>query len=272
MNPAIKFTSPIGIFDSGIGGLSHAKAIANYLPHQSLIYIGDIQHFPYGSKTQAEIQFYCLPIVEYLLKQNCKIIVIACNTATAAALPMIREFVGARALVLDVVSVIIDYAAEHFADQKLGLIATDYTIASQVYAKKLGERAPRIQLAAIATPQLIYRIETEINAPTAERTQSYDLLIKEYLSVEALQNIKALILGCTHYPFVKKQISHYYHNQMPLIDSATLIADCIVEKLKELPAQNIPSKRQFFCTQVSQPFSQAVRSFFEQEAELLELP
>jgi glutamate racemase len=185
--------SPIGIFDSGIGGLSHARAISDRFSFQSLIYIGDIAHFPYGSKTRAEIQSYCLPIVEYLLNQGCKQIVIACNTATAAALDFIRDFVGDRAQIIDVVSVIVDYAAAHFANKKLGLIATDYTIASGVYTKAFAKAAPSITLSSLATPQLIYQIETEIHHPDASRVKTYDFLIQQYLSNAKLQGIEALI-------------------------------------------------------------------------------
>ena len=294
MNDKLKTEYPIGIFDSGMGGLSHAKAIANGLPHQSLIYIGDIQHFPYGLKTTEELKSYCLPIVDYLLKQHCKIIVVACNTATAAAIDPIRDFVGDRAVVIDVVSLIVDYAAKHFAHQKLGLIGTEYTIGSKVYDKAFAAQAPSIELCSIATPSLIYHIETEINKLNPERTEVYDDLIRKYLSVPVLQDIQALILGCTHYPFVKDRISAYYQHKMPLIDSAVLVAEAIsrhceaalaavaIQELaidapagrldcfgRKLPRND--ERSHFFCTQVSEPFSQAVKYFFDQEAELLTL-
>jgi glutamate racemase len=261
--------NPIGIFDSGIGGLSHAKAIADRLPHQSLIYIGDIQHFPYGTKTQEELISYCLPIVEYLLNQGCEIIVIACNTASSAAAQSIRDWVGDRAMVLDVISLIVDYAALHCSNQKLGLIGTDYTINSQVYEKALFNEAPSIQLSSIATPELIYHIETEINTPNEKRTKCYDALIHQYLSVNALQNIQALILACTHYPFVKERINRYYNNQIPLIDSANLVAERLEKELKGTP--DTKSQKIFYCTQRSDAFNEAAESFFKQKTELLVL-
>jgi glutamate racemase len=199
--------------------------------------------------------------------------------------------VGDRAIVIDVVSLIVEYAAKHFQNQKLGLIGTEYTVGSRVYEKAFVEQAPSIELSSIATPSLIYHIEKEINKLHPKRIEVYDALIQKYLSVESLKNIQALILGCTHYPFVKDRISAYYQYKIPLIDSSVLVAERIsrhCEEQSDVAIQCVEidaSARRldcfgrkfsrkhggshFFCTQASEPFAQAVKYFFEQEAELL---
>jgi len=129
--------SPIGIFDSGIGGLTVANAIHKILPNEQLIYFGDTAHFPYGEKSADAIKYYSLRISDFLLKQNCKMIVIACNTASSLAYQVVKQQVGDNAMVVSVIEPVVSSVAALYKHGRIGVIATKGTIKSDVYAKKL---------------------------------------------------------------------------------------------------------------------------------------
>jgi glutamate racemase len=111
--------SPIGIFDSGIGGLTVAKAVKNVLPNESLIYFGDTEHLPYGDKSTAAIQAFSIKICDFLLKKDCKIILIACNSASVAAFDLINEYVAKKAIVLNVIDPMVTYASKKFSEMEM---------------------------------------------------------------------------------------------------------------------------------------------------------
>jgi glutamate racemase len=113
---------PIGIFDSGIGGLTVAHAVSTLLPHEDLIYFGDTAHLPYGDKSSAAIQSYTVKICDLLLKQNCKVILIACNSASSAAYHLAKEYVGSKAKVINVIDPVITYISLHLDNKTIGLI------------------------------------------------------------------------------------------------------------------------------------------------------
>ncbi len=134
-----KASDPIGIFDSGIGGLTVAQAVKKRLPGENLIYFGDTAHLPYGDKSTAAIQAYSIKICDDLLQHNCKVILIACNSASAAAYELVKEYVGSKAKVMNVIDPVINYLREKLIQTKVGLIATKQTVLTGVYTKKVKE-------------------------------------------------------------------------------------------------------------------------------------
>jgi glutamate racemase len=146
---------PIGIFDSGIGGLTVAHAVNTLLPQESIIYFGDTAHLPYGDKSTAAIQSYTIKIADVLLKNNCKVILIACNSASAAAYQLVKEYVGSRAKVLNVIDPAVQYVAKKYQGKTIGLIGTKKTVSSNVYRKRLDKTNSDIELKALATPLLV---------------------------------------------------------------------------------------------------------------------
>src|SRR3954465_13295703 len=130
---------PIGIFDSGIGGLTVAHAIKKLLPAENMIYFGDTAHLPYGDKSEAAIQAYSIRIADILLKKGCKVIVIACNSASSAAYELLREYVQKDTHIINVIDPMVDYVLTQYEAQDIGLIGTKRTVQSGVYARKIDE-------------------------------------------------------------------------------------------------------------------------------------
>jgi len=214
-----KASDPIGIFDSGIGGLTVARAVKNLLPDESIIYFGDTAHLPYGDKSTAAIQAYSIKICDIFLQRKCKVILIACNSASAAATDLVKEYVGKRAKVFNVIEPAVNYVRETYQDSTIGLIGTKQTVGSGVYESKVAALENNLKLNSIATPLLVPMIEEGF----LQGTISQDI-INEYLKKPALQEIRALILGCTHYPLIKDQVSNFYNGKVEIIDSSEIVA------------------------------------------------
>jgi len=125
-------SQPIGIFDSGIGGLTVMQAIVNHLPHENIIYFGDTAHLPYGDKSAAAIQAYSVKIAHMLLQQKCKLILIACSSASTAAYELVKEYTASQAIVMNVIDPVIQLIREKYAHKNIGLIGTRQTVNSNV--------------------------------------------------------------------------------------------------------------------------------------------
>ena len=149
----------IGIFDSGIGGLTVAHAIKHILPNERLIYFGDTAHLPYGDKSPAAVQAYSIKITDLLIKRGCKVIVIACNTASSVANELLKEYTASRAKVINVVDPMVVKVAESTSSDKIGVIGTKGTIASGIYKHKLMELKPNLRVEEVPTPLLVPMIE-----------------------------------------------------------------------------------------------------------------
>ncbi|MDH4058429.1 MAG: aspartate/glutamate racemase family protein, partial [Cyclobacteriaceae bacterium] len=142
---------PIGIFDSGIGGLTVAHAIREALPNESLIYFGDTAHLPYGDKSEAAIQAYSVKIADILLKKECKVIVIACNSASSAAYELLKEYVRVIQII-NVIDPMVELVSNNYQGKRVGLIGTKRTVHSGVYGKKIEEAGKGTLLHSLATP------------------------------------------------------------------------------------------------------------------------
>lgn len=262
--------TPIGIFDSGIGGLTVTRAIRRLLPQEDIIYFGDTAHMPYGDKSTEAIQAYSIKIVNFLLSQQCKAIVIACNSASSAAYKLIREYVGNRALVVNVIDPMVEHVAEHYAGKKIGLIGTKQTVRSNVYKKKIDDLRKGIQLQAMATPLLAPMIE-EGYAGHPIMAQ----VIRDYLHKAAFEDIQALILGCTHYPLIKEMIENYFEGKVAVLDSSEIVARAVEAKLHSFDLKRADSQAgqaQFFVSDYTPAFEEMTGIFFGEHAKLTLYP
>ena len=195
---------PIGIFDSGIGGLTVAGAIHRLLPDEQLIYFGDTAHLPYGDKSPEAIKSYSLNIGRFLLSQKCKMIVIACNTASSHAYQALVDDIGNYVRVVNVIDPVIEILVKENRHHNVGVIGTKATIQSGIYASKLAAIDPSMKVFSMATPLLAPMIEEGYFDNNISHT-----VIHEYLSSPKLKDIDSLVLACTHYPLIKKEIDDY---------------------------------------------------------------
>lgn len=261
--------APIGVFDSGIGGLTVAHALLNRLPHERLIYFGDTAHMPYGDKSTAAIQAYSIKIAHMLLQQGCKLILIACNTASAASYELVKEYVGSKALVMNVIDPIVRFLNVHYAGKKIGLIGTRQTVNSHIYKKKLDDLNADIQLVSHPTNLLAQAIEEFGSHPII------DHLLQEYLSHASLQNIDGLVLACTHYPVIKQRIAHFYANQIDVIDASVAVAEAVKSHLERHALLNTASglkERRFYLSDYTESFSENAKLFFSDPLQLESYP
>src|SRR6185369_2929951 len=180
-------SQPIGIFDSGIGGMTVAHAIKQLMPNENLIYFGDTAHLPYGDKSAAAIQAYSIKIADVLLKNNCKVIVIACNSASSAAYELLKEYVHQEVEVINVIDPMVSWIGEKYNQCNIGLIGTKRTVQSGIYSKKIEALDKKINLHALPTPLLVPMIEEGF----FNNKISHDI-IEEYLRDAILQDIEAL--------------------------------------------------------------------------------
>jgi glutamate racemase len=257
--------NPIGIFDSGIGGLTVAQAVTEVLPHENIIYFGDTAHLPYGDKSTAAIQAYSIKICDLLLRERCKLILIACNSASAAAYDLTREYIASKAKVLNVIDPTVAYVGQQFGGQTVGLIGTKQTVNSGVYEQKVRELGRDIQLRSLATPLLAPVIEEGFFNNSISES-----VIHTYLSDPQLDGIRALILGCTHYPLVKEEIQAYYAGSVEVIDASRIVAESVRRYLADngLLKGDSGSFRKFFVSDYTPSFEASTRIFFGERLHL----
>lgn len=261
----LKPEQPIGIFDSGVGGLTVAKEIKRLLPHENLIYFGDTKHLPYGEKSREAIVGYSEKITEFLLEKNCKAIVIACNSATANALNEVVALVAARVPVIDVINPVAEKVAYEIHNN-IGVIATKATVNSGLYRKTIRKHNKFIKVDELATPLLVPAIEEGFrNHPITHS------IIYNYLSHHKLKNIETLILGCTHYPLLIDEIKQYYGNRVRVIDSPNIVAGqlkMILEQHKILNDGQETPTYEFFLSDITKNFEKISKKFFGKSIQL----
>ena len=265
-------TRPIGIFDSGIGGLTVARAVARRLPHERLVYFGDTAHLPYGEKSTAAIQAYSIKICDVLLRQHCKLILIACNSASAAAYELVREYVGSKALVVGMIDPVVAHVGRHYAGRPVGLIGTKQTVGSNIYRKKIDQLDLGVDLHALATPLLVPMIEEGFFEGRVSEE-----IIRAYLDHPALQGIEALLLACTHFPLIRPQMEAHYQGRVAVVDPSDVVAATVAEALagRQLlasPAAGAAPKHHFYVSDFTRSFEESTRLFFGQEVQLEHYP
>ena len=258
--------NPIGIFDSGIGGLTIAHAIKNKLPYESLIYFGDTKHLPYGEKSEQAIKDYSLKIAEFLKKNNCKAIIIACNSASSTAYNHIKKNINSIPI-FNVIDPIVSFISKKYFNKKIGVIGTKATIQSGIYENKILEKNSSLSVASLETPLLAPMIEEGFFNQEISST-----IIKNYLNDKKLDKIDILVLACTHYPLIQNEIISFY-NKIDVIDSSKIIADYIHEELYKSKILNQANKAKFnfIISNFTESFSKSANIFFKENISLEEI-
>lgn len=266
---SINSSSPIGIFDSGIGGLTVAHKVREMLPEERIIYFGDIAHLPYGDKSAAAIQAYSIKVTDVLLQQGCKLILIACNSASAAAFELVKEYVGSKAKVFNVIDPVVQYTAVHYSNKKVGLIGTKQTVNSGIYEQKIKQLNASVDLSSLATPLLVPMIEEGF----FENKISHEI-INTYLNDATLKGIEALILGCTHYPLVKREIDELLNGKVDILDSASIVAKALKTFLanENLLADKHEGNDRFLVSDITKSFESSAKMFFQDLIKLEKYP
>jgi len=262
---AVLSSRPIGVYDSGIGGLTVAHAIRQLLPNESMIYFGDTAHLPYGDKSEAAIQAYSIKIADILLKKGCKVIVIACNSASSAAYELLKEYVRKDTHIINVIDPMVDFVLDNFPGKNIGLIGTKRTVQSDVYSRKIKEGNKNITVHSLATPLLAPMIEEGFF-----NNQISHEIIAQYLSEPVLDNIEALILACTHYPLIKKEIDSFYGGRMKILDSSEIIAVALRKYLESEGILNHSGiqDQHFLVSDYTDSFEASARMFFHETVHL----
>ena len=253
--------APIGIFDSGVGGLTVARAILDQLPNESTIYIGDTARGPYGPRSLAEVRDFSLETLDFLVSQGVKALVIACNTASAAMLRDARERYSIP--VIEVIQPAVRRAVAASRTGRVGVIGTRATIDSQAYLDAFAA-APQLTIQSIACPlfvEYVERGETSGDAITK--------VAREYLQPMIDADVDTLVLGCTHYPLLTGVISYVMGNGVSLVSSAEETAKDLYRVLIENSLLRAPSStpptHTFLATGDAQAFESLARRFLGPE-------
>ncbi|MEY3185649.1 MAG: hypothetical protein RIR58_385 [Actinomycetota bacterium] len=259
-NQANQADQPIGIFDSGLGGLTVARAIIDQLPNESTIYFGDTARGPYGPRPLAEVRSFALEIMDSLVNVGVKAIVIACNTASAAMLRDARERYSIP--VIEVIQPAVRRAVSATKSGRIGVIGTQTTIDSQAYNDAFAA-APQLDLTTVACPDFVNfveRGETSGAAVTAAAERYFQTLKKA--------DIDTLVLGCTHYPLLTGVISYVMGNEVTLVSSAEETAKDLYRVLVQnnlLRTQSTPATHQFISSGDPENFANLARRFLGPE-------
>jgi glutamate racemase len=217
----------IGIFDSGVGGLTVVRAILEQIPGYDIVYFGDTAHSPYGTKSPETVISYTIKNIEFLLSQGAKVIVIACNTASSVATAEILKRFSVP--IFEVITPAVERALQISKNFNFGVIGTRATVTSGIYEKKIMKNHPQAKVYSVACPLLVPLVEEGwLSKPETA------MIVRKYLRPLKTRQIDTLILGCTHYPLLKKVIQRKIGRRVQLVDSSTSVSGSI----KAFLAQN----------------------------------
>lgn len=262
-----KSTHPIGVFDSGIGGLTVAREISKQLPYEKLVYFGDTAHMPYGEKSSNAIRNYALKISKFLIEQPCKLIVIACNSASASAFREVQNMLPEKSCVINVIDPVVEKLSGS-GKKKIGLIGTKRTVSSAVYKKKFEKSDHSVTLKSLATPLLAPMIEEGFFNNNISRT-----IVHSYLSHPHIRDIESLILACTHYPLIIKEIRDFYQGEVEIINSAEIVTKAVKNYLEQKNLLNQGNKlpiHKFYVSDFTDSFEESAKIFFGESVKLKE--
>lgn len=261
-------TSPIGVFDSGVGGLTVLNRLLKVLPEQSYIYLGDTARVPYGNKSKETVQQYALQCSQFLVEQGAKLIVVACNTASAVALDYIRNLIPIP--IIGVIDGAAEVAANVTKNLSIGVIGTKATIRSEAYKKAIVEQSTKeVSITSVACPLLV---------PIVEENWQYhastELIIAEYAKLLHQNSIDTLVLGCTHYPMLKQQFMKEFPG-VTLVDCGQSTAE-IVRKIVPIPTssnqetKDATGRVEFYITDNDSNFPKIAQTFLGFEPEKIQ--
>ncbi len=251
---------PIGVFDSGIGGLTVVRALMQRLPHENIVYFGDTARVPYGPKSPQVVREYTAQDTAFLVSHNVKMVVVACNTVSSVALDVVQKH--AKVPVVGVIVPGAKAAVEATKKKRIGVIGTVGTISSNAYANAIRQFDAHIEVFGHACPLFV---------PLAEEGwtehQATELIAKEYLFPMKLHKIDTLVLGCTHYPILKNIIKRTLNDDIALIDSGEATAIEVERVLEGQQIRNLSRQKanvQFFVSDIPQKFTEVGERFLGQ--------
>jgi glutamate racemase len=237
---------PIAVFDSGVGGLTVLHECLVSLPHEDFLYLGDTARFPYGGRTREELEAFSLELAGRLLDEGAKLIVVACNSATASALPALRDRLAGQVSVVGVVTPESRLAASSTKNRRVGLLATEATVASGAYTRALAEADPEAELVPVACPELAPLIQAggEVDDRVVDCVEKACQPLRD-------AGVDTVILGCTHYPLVAPVIQRALGRGVTVVSSGQAIADAVEDALREQDLENDEHRRghyRFMCS------------------------
>jgi glutamate racemase len=251
---------PIGVFDSGVGGLSVLRELCRVLPHEEFLYVADQAHVPYGARELSEVHRFSFGIVEFLLRRESKLIVVACNTASAAALEPLRKahprfpFVGMEPAIKP--------AAEESLRGVIGVIATDATFQGALFESVVHRYARGVKVLTHTCPGLVEKIEAgEVEGPAVEE------MLRSQLAPLLAAGIDELVLGCTHYPFATRVLQNIFGPGVRIIDPAPAVARQTARVLARhhLEGKETPGRVECFTSGDPDSFSRISRKLLGEE-------
>ena len=272
-----------------------AHALHTLLPNEQLVYFGDTAHLPYGDKSRESIVHYSLGIADFLLKQKCKVILIACNSASSNAFEEVKAHVGSRAVVMNVIDPVVNHVCVNTGSildsegapqsemsniSTVGIIGTKATIDSGTYERKIKETLAALladsnEISDVSHPGLnVSSLATPLFVPMIEEGFVFDdisnAIIRSYLSRKELIGIETLILGCTHYPIIRNQISRFLNFEVNVLDTARIVALSVQELLsaKNLLATKRAGDNHFYISDHTPYFEVIANMFFNEKIQL----
>jgi glutamate racemase len=262
--PAPQRTAPIGVFDSGVGGLTVLHELLVSLPQEDFLYLGDSARFPYGDRTPAELQAFSCQIADVLLERGAKLIVVACNSATSSALGALQAHVAAGGHGVDVIGVVgpeSNLAVAHTRTGRIGLLATEATVASGAYERAVLAADPLVRLESVACPQLAQMSQT--GAPITDRDVD---VVRGYCAPLRATEVDTVILGCTHYPMVRGLLQRLLGPTVTLITSGDAVARRVEQALavRDLASPNEgEGSYRFLCSAGAEDFARIGSRFLQ---------
>ncbi|KGX93446.1 glutamate racemase [Pontibacillus halophilus JSM 076056 = DSM 19796] len=259
---------PIGVIDSGVGGLTVARELMRQLPKEKLIYVGDTLRCPYGPRPKEEVIQFTREMVDFLLEKNIKMLVIACNTATAFTLEMLRN-----ELDIPVVGVIqpgARAAIKTSQNQHIGVIGTEGTISSQAYPQALKHINPSIHVNDLACPRFVPLVEMGV----LEGEDAYQVVAESLVPMKEQNHIDTLILGCTHYPLLSSTIQEVMGNDIKIISSGDETArevSVLLEYYDTFSNGYHPPQHEFYATGDRALFENIANAWFDSPVEHIEI-
>lgn len=263
--------TPIGVFDSGLGGLTILKAVRRRLPQYDYVYLGDTARAPYGGRSAEEILAYAKQAVDFLFAEGCELILFACNTVSAEALRTIQqtylhEKYGPEKRVLGVIVPTLEYVVADPSHQNIGVIATEATVRSETFPTELKKIAPERNIFQQAAPLLVPLVEAG-----EHKTGAADAALKQYIEPLLEKGIDTLILGCTHYEHMLPQIERIAGGAVKVVCESEIVSEKLAEYLSRHANLETKLSREgsavFYTTDATPRFSEETKLFFGEEIE-----
>ncbi len=254
--------APIGVFDSGLGGLTILRSLRTAFPHEDFVFVGDLAHLPYGDRSAVAIRRYSQRIVEWLVAEHgVKAVVVACNSASASAGYYLARRWGQKMPVINVIDPMVEHVLQRPSVRTVGVIGTRRTIRSGAYQRRFRKRRPEIRLKVRATPLLAPMVEEGFFNNTISRS-----IIRNYLPPEWVADLDVLVLGCTHYPLIRREIEEVVGAGLRVIDSTEIMPLVLRRYLAAgglFSGRKARGKLRIFVTEWSDSFKGSLRLFMK---------